>query len=303
MTQDQNTIRRSEKLSGEQAAVYCFKARAKWHHCLGYGTFSIDRDAMQRHRKEYSRNIRPITYIPLYVKAIALAIQRNPEANAMLFKNLFGLRIVQFEKIDVNLPITRMIGDRAVTFIGTVRNAAAKSLAQIQDELIKYQRCEPDDSFAIRRFQRFARMPLWKMRFVQWRMTRSPDFYIRNIGTCGVTFLEGDWNEYVFPIAPMGVVLGIGGTRPEAIIRADTVTTARALKCTLMVDNYIISGSTAFRLVKDFKEVLESGSMVTEELAQWKDRSVVREGSRWRKRADDGKSTAVHQGSPCGDNE
>ena len=267
MTDTANLIRSNQKVFGEQAAVYCLKARAQRHHCLGYGTFCVDHDALERHRKRYSRTVRPITYVPLYVKATALAIQRNPEANAMLFKKFFGLRTVQFENVDVNLPITRIIGDRMVTFIGTVRNAAAKSLAEIQEEIVNYQRCDPAHSFAIRRFRRFARMPLWKMRLVHWRMTRSPDFYIRNIGTCGVTFLEGDWGEHMFPIAPMGVVFGIGGTRSEAVIHGNAITAERALKCTLMVDNYIIPGLTASRLVKDFKELLESGSFVLDELS------------------------------------
>jgi hypothetical protein len=261
-----NPIRQNRNVFGEQAAVYCFKARAQRHHCLGYGTFSVDHDSLERYRKEYSRSVRPITYVPLYVKATALAIQRNPEANAMLFKKLFGLRIVQFENVDVNLPITRMIGDRPVTFIGTVRNAAKKSLAEIQQDLANYQKCDPDHSFAIRRFERFARMPLWKIRLVQWRMMRDPDFYIRSIGTCGVTFLEGEWGEHMFPIAPMGVVFGIGGTRSEPLVQENVITAGRVLKCTLMVDNYIIPGLTASRLVKDFKELLESGSFVLDEL-------------------------------------
>jgi pyruvate/2-oxoglutarate dehydrogenase complex dihydrolipoamide acyltransferase (E2) component len=261
-----NSIRREQDVFGEQAAVYCLKARAQRHHCLGYGTFSVDHDSLEHYRKEYSRKISPITYMPMYVKATALAIKLNPEANAMLFKKLLGLRIVQFENIDVNLPITRMIGDRPATFIATVRNAAAKSLAEIQDELVNYQKCDPDRSFAIRRFQRFARMPLWQIRLVQWRMTRNPDFYIRNIGTCGVTFLEGDWGEHMFPIAPMGAVFGIGGTHSEPVIRDHTITVRRQVKGTLMVDNYIIPGLTASRLVKDFKELLERGSFVIDEL-------------------------------------
>ena len=261
-----NSIRHDQHVFGEQAAVYCLKARAQQHHCLGYGTFAVDNDSLEHYRKEYSRKVTPITYVPLYVKATALAIQRNPDANAMLFKKFLGLRIVQFEKIDVNLPITRMIGDRPVTFIATVRNAAAKSLAEIQRELVNCQKCDPERSFAIRRFQRFARMPLWQVRLVQWRMTRNPNFYIRNMGTCGVTFLEGDWGEHMFPVAPMGVVFGIGGTRAEAVIRDHAIAVQRQVKCTLMVDNYIIPGLTASRLLKDFKQLLERGSFVVDEL-------------------------------------
>ena len=261
-----NRIRRDQPLRGEQAYIYCLKARAKRHHCLGYGTFSVDLDSVERHRKEYSRRVRPITYVPLYVKATALAIERNPEANAILFKKLFGLRTVQFENIDVNLPVTRLMGDRPVTFIGTVRNAAAKSLADIQEELIRYQKGSPNDSFAMRRFQRMARMPLWKLRLIHWGMTRSPRFLIRNVGTCGVTFVEADSGEHMFPIAPMSAVFGIGGACSEPVVRGDVIEVGRVLKCTLMVDNFVISGLTGAKLAKDFKDLLESGSFVAGEL-------------------------------------
>ena len=46
----------------------------------------------------------------------------------------------------------RKIGDRWITFIGTIRNAASKTLAEIQEQLTAYQRCPPEESFAIRRF-------------------------------------------------------------------------------------------------------------------------------------------------------
>jgi pyruvate/2-oxoglutarate dehydrogenase complex dihydrolipoamide acyltransferase (E2) component len=261
-----NSIRQSQTVRGEQAYIYCLKARAKRHHCLGYGTFSVDLDSLERRRKEYSRLVRPITYVPLYLKATALAIQRSPEANGILFRKPFGLRIVQFEKIDVNLPITRRVGDRTVTFIGTVRDAAAKPLHEIQEELIRYQKDPPEDSFAMSRFQRLSEMPLWKLQWIHWRMTRSPRFLIRNAGTCGVTFIEGDGADHMFPIAPTSVVFGIGGARCEPVARGGTSAVGRVLKCTLMVDNYVVSGLAGARLGKDFKDILESGCLIAEEL-------------------------------------
>jgi pyruvate/2-oxoglutarate dehydrogenase complex dihydrolipoamide acyltransferase (E2) component len=262
-----NRICHSEAVRGERAYVYGLKARAQRHHCLGYGTFAVDLEALESLRKEYSRRVRPITYLPIYVKATALAVQRNPEANAVLFRKLFGYRIVRFEQVDVNLPITRQVGDRHITFIGTVRNAAAKSLACIQDEIRDYQRGPPEKSFAIRRFLRLARMPFWLTRLVHWRLTRSPAFYIRNVGTCGLTLVEGgDWYEHLFPVAPTSVVFGIGATRREPVVRGDAVAVGRVLKCVLMADNYVIPGLLGARLARDFKELLESGAFITEEL-------------------------------------
>jgi pyruvate/2-oxoglutarate dehydrogenase complex dihydrolipoamide acyltransferase (E2) component len=262
-----NRIGRQETLRGERAYVYAFKARAQRHHCLGYGTFDVDLERLETLRKEYSRRIRPITNLPLYVKATALTLQRHPEANAILFRQWFGLRIVHFERVDVNLPITRKVGKRWITFVGTIRDAPAKSLAEIQDELTTYQRCPAEESFAIRRFLRFDRMPLWLARLIHWWMTRSPSFYVRNVGTCGLTLVEGgDWFEHLFPIAPTSVVFGIGAAKREPVVRGDAIAIGRVLKCVLMADNFVVPGLLGARLAKEFKELLESGSFITEEL-------------------------------------
>jgi pyruvate dehydrogenase E2 component (dihydrolipoamide acetyltransferase) len=261
-----NRICSSRPVQGEEAYGYGLKARARRHHCPAYGTFPVDVERLERLRRAYSRAVRPITYLPIYVKATALAVQRHPEANAILFRKPLGLRIVQFARVDVNLPITRRVGDRWITFIGTVRDAAAKSLAEIQAELREYQRCPPEKSFAIRRFQQFARMPLWMAQLIHTLMTWSPAFYSQSVGTCGLTLLDADWGEYLFPIAPTSVLFGIGAVRREPVVRGDEIVIGRRLKCCLMVDNFVVSGLTGARLGKEFKDLLESGAFIAEEI-------------------------------------
>jgi pyruvate/2-oxoglutarate dehydrogenase complex dihydrolipoamide acyltransferase (E2) component len=261
-----NEIAESREVRGLEAYMYAFKARAHRHHCLGYGTASIDVEALVRLHKRYCHKVRPITYTTLYVKATALALARNPEANAVLFRKPFGYRIVRFERVDVNLPITREVAGQPVTFIGTIRDAATKTLSQIQDEISEYQHCAPEESFAIRRIRQFAGMPLWLAKLIHWRMTWDPSFYVGNVGTCGLTFVEGDWFEHFFPIAPTSVVFGIGALRKEPVVQGGEIVVERRLKCALMIDNFVISGLTGAALARDFKELLESGSFVTAEL-------------------------------------
>src|SRR6185369_3705382 len=100
--------------------VWAFKQRAQTHHCIGYGTFQVEVERLSALRKRYSREVRPITALPILVKATALAIERNPEANAILFRNLLGYRIVSFDRADVNLPVTRTIDGAPFTFLATV---------------------------------------------------------------------------------------------------------------------------------------------------------------------------------------
>ena len=268
MADPENRILDERPLRGEEAYVYGLKARAQRHHCLGYGTFHVEVDHLADLRKRYARERAPITSLPLYVKAVALTLARNPEANAVLFKKPFSLRIARFERVDVNLPITRLVDGRRITFVGTIRDAAFRSLEEIQREITFYQKGPPEESFAIRRLLRFSRMPLWMARLVHRRMTRSPAFYIRNVGSCALTYLEGGGYERLFPIAPTSVAFGIGTAAREAVVRGDEIVIRRRLRCTLMVDNFVISGLTAARLVRDFKDQLESGAFVIQELAE-----------------------------------
>src|SRR5262249_6489080 len=156
-------------------------------------------------------------------------------------KKPFGYQIVAFENVDVNLPITREIEGRPLTFIATIRDAASKSLAQIQAEISEHEECPPGKSFAIQRVLKFERLPFWLATWMHWRMARSPSMYIHNVGTCGVTFLEPQAGfERMFPIAPTSVVFGVGGVSDEPVVRGGEIAIGRILNCTLMVDNFVV---------------------------------------------------------------
>lgn len=262
-----NRIVESRPVRGESAYVYAFKRRAQEHHCLSYGTFEVDLSSIEPLRKRYSRQVAPVTNLALYVKAIGLALARNPEANAILFRRLFGYRVVRFEQVDVNLPITRQVGERTITFVGTVRDAPSKTLAAIQAEITHYQRCPAEESFAIKRFLAFDNKPLWLARLLHAWMTRSPSFYVGNVGTCGLTLVEGDgrWGR-LFPLAPTSVVFGLSSPAKRPVVRGDSVAVGRLLPGVLMLDNYVISGNLAVKLLRDFIELLETGSFVEREL-------------------------------------
>ena len=261
-------------LRGEEAFVYGLKERAKQNHCLAYGTFSVEMERLESLRKEYSRAIAPITNVALFLKAAALAVERNPQVNAILFRGWLAPRIVQFRNVDVNLPITRQLGDRWITFIGTVRSAPTKSLVAIQRELTQYQRCRPEESQSIRRVLWFDGKPLWLARLVHFWMGRSPTFYIKNVGTCGLTIGAGH-HEYSFPIAPASAVFGLGGAAREPVVRGDSIAIARVMRCSLMIDNFVVPGLVAERLIHDFRALLESASFAEEELRAVRSRQAV----------------------------
>ena len=254
------------KLVGVEAYVWAFKRRAQRHHCIGYGTFQVELDRLEAARKRYSRAIAPITQTAVLVKATALALQKNPEANALLFKAPIGYRIVRFDDVDVNVPVTRMLDGAPFTFLLTVRGAAKKTLKDIQQEITDAQRTPPEQSPAIQRIKRFSKLPLWLARVFHQAMMRSPKVYLKNAGTCGLTILEGPWGDFFFPIGPTSVCFSVGGVRPEAVVRDGQIVARRMMKVALGIDNYVVPGPVGAKLAYDFQDILSSARVVEDEL-------------------------------------
>jgi pyruvate/2-oxoglutarate dehydrogenase complex dihydrolipoamide acyltransferase (E2) component len=259
-------VHSTRPLAGVEAYLWAFKRRAREHHCIGYGTFRVEVDRLAALRRRYAREVSPITLLPILVKATALAIERNPEANAILFKRLFGYRVVGFDQADVNLPLTRDVDGSPFTFLLTVRGAARKRLAEIQEEISRAMRCAAAELPQLQRIRRFSNLPLWLARVFHARMTRSPEFYLANAGTCGLTTLEAAAGEYFFPIGPTSAVFAVGGSRPEPVVRDGQIVVRRMMNVCLAVDNYVVSGPAGAKLGRDFTELVESGSFVAAEL-------------------------------------
>lgn len=258
---------RSEPLTAVETYMYGLKARAHLHHCLGNGMFPVELTKLGAIRRRYSKQVQPVTLIPFFIKAVALSVRAVPDVNRILFRRIpFGRRIVRFEVIDVNIPITRKVAGERVTFIGTIRGADTLSIAEIQDQLAHMQRGAPAESPYIEKVQKLKRAPRFVASMYHWLMTRSPSFYLKNAGTCGVTTLEGMPGGHFFPIGPVTSVFGIGGIGDEVVARDGEPVVRRMLHVALALDNYVVSGPDGLMLAHTFKAALESCSFVESEL-------------------------------------
>jgi pyruvate/2-oxoglutarate dehydrogenase complex dihydrolipoamide acyltransferase (E2) component len=258
---------RSEPLTAIETYMYGLKARAHLHHCLGNGLFPVELTKLSAMRKRYSKQVQPVTLMPFFIKAVALSVRAVPGVNRILFRRFpFGRRIVRFEVVDVNVPITRNIGGQRVTFIGTIRGADKLKIAAIQDDLVHMQRSPPAESPYIEKVQKLKRAPPFVASLYHWLMTRSPRFYLNNAGTCGVTTLAGMAGGHFFPVGPATSVFGIGGIGDEVVARDGVPVVRRMLNVALALDNYVVSGPEGLLLARTFQELLESCSFVECEL-------------------------------------
>ena len=265
MTPD-NPIAQSTPLSGLTAYAHGLKQRAKRHHCLGYGVFRANVEEMARLRHEYSRRIRPITTLPILVKATALAVARFPRANSVLFKRWIGYRIVRFADVDVNVPVTRVVDGAPLTFLVIVRKANEKTLGEIQDQLERVLKSPPGEVAEIARITRAARLSRLGWWLYHWLMIRSPAFYARNGGTCALTVMNEAWGDQFFPIGPTTCLFSVGGTRAEPVVDGDKIVVRRLAHVCLGADNYVMPGFQAAEVARAFQTLVEDPDFIRKEL-------------------------------------
>ncbi len=259
----------AKPLTAVETYMYGLKSRAQRNHCLGNGAFPVELTALNTVRKEYSKAVRPVTLTPFFVKAVALAVRDNPGANRILFQRFpFRRKIVNYEVIDVNVPIVRVVDHEPVIFIGVVRGADKLTIAEIQDELTRMQREPAEQSPYLQKMQKLKRAPRFAISLYHWLMSRSPGFYLKNAGTCGVTALDGMAGGHFFPIGPSTAVFAIGGAGDEVVARDGEPVVRRVLQVALALDNYVASGPEGLQLALTFQQLLETCSFVDDELAE-----------------------------------
>lgn len=261
-----NSIAESAPLVGTGAYVHGLKRRAQRHHCVGYGVFRANVEELSRLRHEYSQRVRPITTLPILVKATALAVAQVPQANSVLFKSLLGHRVVRFTDVDVNVPITRLVRGEPLTFLVIVRKANVKSLVDIQDQLEHVLKSPPEQVAEITRITKAARLPRLGWWAYHWLMTRSPKFYVKNGGTCGLTVMNESWGDQFFPIGPTTCVFSVGGTRAEPVVKDGGIVVQRLAHVCLGADNYVLSGTQAAAVAHAFQTLLQEPHFVRAEM-------------------------------------
>lgn len=257
----------SRPLNSIETYIYGLKSRANLQHCLGHAMFPVDATELTAMRKRYSKQVRPVTKTSILIKAVALAIRANPSTIRILFQRLpFRRRIVNFDVIDVNVPITRIIDGEQLTFIGVIRGADKLSIAEIQDELTHLRRDPLEQSAPLQKLAKLKKSPPFVATIYHWLMSRIPSFYLKNAGTCGVVPMEAITGGHFFPIGPTTTIFGIGGIGDQVVAENGVPIVKRMLQVSLSLDNYVVSGPEGRALCVTLQKLLESCSFVRDEI-------------------------------------
>jgi len=174
---------------------------------------------------------RKISLNDCFIKAIAIALQRVPEANVIWAED----RLLKFTGVDIGVAVATSGGLVAPLIRGTHE----KSLAAIATEMA--------DLAARARARRF--LP---------RAYEGGTSTLTNIGMHGIRSVQPIINP------PQSSILAIGAVEPRVVVRNSAPAIALAMTVTLGCDHRVIDGAVGARLLTEFRNVIEAPQQLLE---------------------------------------
>jgi len=158
------------------------------------------------------------------VKAVALALKRNPDVNAAFTKDA----VLRFKRVDISIAVA--IDGGLITPV--VKDAGSKGLATISEEVKELAGKARDGKLQPEEYQ-------------------GGTFTISNLGMFGVK----SFNSIINP--PQGGILSVGAGELRPVVKDGALGMATVMSMTLAVDHRCIDGAPAAAFTKDLKAIIE----------------------------------------------
>ncbi len=190
----------------------------------------IQLDALLKFRSQLNKQLEPrgvkLSVNDFIIKACALALQQEPEANAVWA----GDRTLKFEKSDVAVAVAIEGG----LFTPVLKDAEMKSLSALSAEMKDLASRARDRKLAPHEYQ-------------------GGSFAISNLGMFGIDNFDAIINP------PHAAILAVGAGTKKPIVGADgELTVGTVMSTTLSVDHRVIDGALGANLLNAIKDNLEN---------------------------------------------
>ncbi|MFA6540851.1 MAG: pyruvate dehydrogenase complex dihydrolipoamide acetyltransferase [Bacteroidota bacterium] len=169
------------------------------------------------------------SYNDLIVKAVALALKRNPKANS----SFAGDKILQHGRIDISIAVA--IDDGLITPV--LRNADQKGLSEIHSEVKELASKAREGKLKPEEFS-------------------NGTFTISNMGMYDVENFAAIINP------PEGAILAVGSIIEKPVVENGELAVGNTLKATLSCDHRVIDGAIGAQFLQSFKRILENPAML-----------------------------------------
>ena len=190
-----------------------------------YLTVESNVDKLINLRKKINENNSiKVSFNDLIVKAISLAMKKNPNTNVYWQND----KIYKLNDIDVSVAVA--IDEGLITPI--IKNADSKGLNIISSEIRELAKLAKTNSLTPEQYT-------------------GGSITVSNLGMFGIS----EFAAIISP--PQSSILAVGKIIKKPIVVDDEVTVGNTLKSTLSADHRVLDGAVAGKLLKDFNDIIE----------------------------------------------
>jgi pyruvate/2-oxoglutarate dehydrogenase complex dihydrolipoamide acyltransferase (E2) component len=201
------------------------------------------------------------SYTAMVIRAAALTMKSNPEANRAILGFPFFKKLIQFENTDIGVAVEKSLpGLPGQAFAAPIQNALGKSLTEITRELQDLARCDEGNNERYRLFMRILkRVPrplnLWLINAAYF----SPDLWIEHRGcACWVNAPSRAGADLVMTTWPWPITFSFGVVKERALVIEGSVQARLTMPIVMVFDRRIMGGGPAGRVFAHFKQTLET---------------------------------------------
>jgi len=176
------------------------------------GSLDVDVTKIANHYE--SKGLRP-PYTAILIKAVALAAQKNPQLNRMVFSTFWGTRIVEFENYTVNVPVIMEEDGKNYLSAITIKDANLLKISDITSQIKKAKSRKLSETkvtkFVVGRNNILKRIIL---RVIHFLVFNFPNLYIsKGGGGLSVSSLQNLEDEFLdmrfYPYGPTAITFGL----------------------------------------------------------------------------------------------
>lgn len=219
----------------------------------------------QRIREIRGQTGEALSFTGFIIYCCARAVDMNKDVHAYRdWRN----RLIVFDDVDIATEVERSVEGRNQVIITVIRAANRKSIREIHQEIRHAQTKRLEEVEVVRANQWIGVIPVFVRRLVFRVLDRSPHLMNKIAGTVLVTSVGmfGSGAGWGIPMVSHTLSITVGGIVHRPRITNTQLENRELLCLTISFDHDIIDGAPAARFIQRFKELVESGSGLFEEI-------------------------------------
>jgi len=241
------------KTQREIAALQRLTEHKHMMHALTEVDVTISRRVIQEQK---ARGIEPLSFTAFIAACLGKAVDEDKSVQAY---RKGRNQLVLFQDVDISIMVEHEVEGQKFPLSYVVRAANHKTAWEIHQEIRAFQKLHTTKVLPIPRLvQRWPALLLLSGRV----LLRSPFFWKRSGGTCGITAVGmfGKGSGWGIPYATLySLYLTLGGISEKPEMVDGHIAIREYLSLTVSLDHDIIDGAPAARFVTRLKELIESG--------------------------------------------